>query len=75
MAFIPITKIEDIKDTNCRYWLLAVANVFFNGDIEATIKDYNETNIKLEELEKKSKLIQNPPLRVAHINLKQPGNK
>lgn len=70
MAFTPITKVEDIKDKNCQYWLLAVANVFFNGDIEAAIRDYNETNVKFEEIENKSKPINNPPLSVAHLNLK-----
>lgn len=65
-----INSVEEALDEKQHPLFLAAANVFFNGDIEAAIKSYNETQIKFEEIEQRSPKIKNPPKDMSYIRLK-----
>lgn len=52
-----ISKVEDVGDERELAFFRAAVNVFFNGDVEAAIKDYNETQIRYEAI----KVIIPPP--------------
>mgnify|MGYP000886990510 CR=1 FL=1 len=45
-----ISKVEDVGDERELAFFCAAVNVFFNGYVEAAIKDYNETQIRYEAI-------------------------
>ena len=65
-----ISKVEDVGNEREQAWFMAAVNVFFNGDVEAAIKSYNETQIKYDELEKRSNSIQTPESKTSLVYLK-----
>jgi len=70
MAIKQITRVEEIGNEREQAFFMAGVNVFFHGDVEAAIKDFNETQVKLEAIKARSKPIKNPPTKAAHVCLK-----
>lgn len=64
-----ITKVEDVGNEREQAFFLAAVNTLFNGDVDAAIKDFNETQAKLEVIKANSQIIRNP-VTAAFVNLK-----
>jgi uncharacterized glyoxalase superfamily protein PhnB len=65
-----ITKVEDVGTKKDQALFMAATAVFFNGDVEAAIKHYNEAQIRFEARSEKSHSIQDPPSESAYVGLR-----
>ncbi len=66
------TKLSDIGDERDQAVFMAMVKVWFNGDFQAALDDYNKTQEKYEELEKQPGVVTSPFDHIAEVRLRIP---
>lgn len=66
------TKIEEIGDERDQAVFMAMTKLWFNGDLQAALDDYNKSIAELEELEKQPGVVTSPFDKKAEVVLRIP---